>query len=307
MDSLSFDLKPLPPFCLDLTVWALRRRRENIVDRWDGTTYRRVLVLDGKPVETAVVQQGKPDEPELSITATGLQLSSSTGSALAALLGRMLGIRVDMSGFYRLAQNDTQIEYLASQFRGLKPPRFPTLFEALVNGVACQQVSLTQCIRLLNKLVTACGKTIEVQDAIAYAFPQPEDIAGLEPDVFRKLGFSRQKARALLELSHKVIDEHVDLEEMTTLNDEDALSRLCELRGVGRWTAEYVLLRGMGRLHVFPGDDSGARNKLQSWLGVEEKLDYKSVKSTLARWSPYGGFIYFHLLLNDLAQKGELQ
>lgn len=307
MDSLSFGLKPLPPFRLDLTIWALRRRQENIVDRWDGITYRRVLVLDSKPVEIAVVKQGKPDEPELSIIASGMQLSSGIGSALAALLERMLGIRVDVSGFYRLAQNDTQLEYLASQFCGLKPPRFPTLFEALVNGIACQQVSLTQGIRLLNKLVTACGQTVEGQDTIAYAFPQPGDIAGLEPDVFRKLGFSRQKARALLELSHKVIDEHVNLEETTTLNDEEALSRLCELRGVGRWTAEYALLRGMGRLHIFPGDDSGARNKLRSWLGVEEKLDYKSVNSILTRWSPYGGFIYFHLLLNDLAQKGELQ
>jgi DNA-3-methyladenine glycosylase II len=266
-----------------------------------------VLVLDGRPVETAVVQQGKPDGPELSITATGLQLSSGTGSTLAALLERMLGIRMDVSGFYRLAQNDTQLEYLASQFRGLKPPRFPTLFEALVNGIACQQVSLTQGIRLLNKLVTACGKTVEGQEAIAYAFPQPEDIAGLEPDAFRKLGFSRQKARAMQELAHKVTDDHVDLEEITTLNDEDALSRLCELRGVGRWTAEYVLLRGMGRLHIFPGDDAGARNKLRNWLGVEEKLDYKGVNSIIARWNPYGGFIYFHLLLNDLAQKGELQ
>ncbi len=306
MNDLSFDLKPLPPFRLDLTVWALRRRRDNIVDRWDGTTYRRALVLDGKLVETAVVQKGKPDEPELSITATGLQLSSGTGSALAALLERMLGIRMDMSGFYRLAKNDTQLEYLSSQFRGLKPPRFPTLFEALVNGVACQQVSLTQGIRLLNMLITACGKTVEGQ-GIAYAFPQPGDIAGLEPDVFRKLGFSRQKARALLELSHKVIDENVNLEEIITLTDEEALSRLCELRGVGRWTAEYVLLRGMGRLNIFPGDDAGARNKLRNWLGVEEKLDYKSVNSIIARWNPYGGFIYFHLLLNDLAQKGELQ
>jgi DNA-3-methyladenine glycosylase II len=307
MYSLSFDLKPLPPFRLDLTVWALRRRRDNIVDRWDGTTYRRVLVLDGKPVEMAVVQKGKPDEPELSITATGSQLSPETGLALAALLERMLGIQINVSGFYRLAQNDSQLEYLARQFHGLKPPRFPTLFEALVNGIACQQVSLTQGINLLNKLATTCGKTVEEQDTIAYAFPLPEDIAGLEPDVFRKLGFSRQKARALLELAHKITNEHFDLEEITTLNDEDALSRLCALRGVGRWTAEYVLLRGMGRLHVFPGDDAGARNKLRNWLGVEQKLDYKGVNSIIARWNPYGGFIYFHLLLNDLAKKGELQ
>src|SRR5512139_3899613 len=64
-------LEPLPPFRLDLTVWALRRRPANTVDRWDGETYRRVIELGGEAVEIAVVQTGPADAPELRVDVAG--------------------------------------------------------------------------------------------------------------------------------------------------------------------------------------------------------------------------------------------
>ncbi len=82
--------------------------------------------------------------------------------------------------------------------------------------------------------------------------------------------------------------------------DREAVERLEQLRGVGRWTAEYVLLRGLGRWHLFPGDDVGARNNLSRWLKLRKPLDYPRVKRVLARWEGYGGLIYFHLLLDRL-------
>jgi DNA-3-methyladenine glycosylase II len=59
----------------------------------------------------------------------------------------------------------------------------------------------------------------------------------------------------MIELAHNSDEEYADLERLATLSDEEAVSSLCRLRGVGRWSAEYVLLRTLGRLHVFPGDD----------------------------------------------------
>jgi DNA-3-methyladenine glycosylase II len=78
------------------------------------------------------------------------------------------------------------------------------------------------------------------------------------------------------------------------------------LRGVGHWTAEYVLLRGLGRTNTFPGDGVGGRNNLQRWLHRAGLLDYEGVQRTLARWQRYGGLIYFHLLLNRRAAAGYL-
>ena len=90
-------------------------------------------------------------------------------------------------------------------------------------------------------------------------------------------------------------------------HDDDALrSRLCELDGIGRWSAEYIMLRGFGRLDVFPGDDAGARNKLRRWVSVPEPLDYPSVQRIVGRWHPYAGLAYFHLLLDGLAESGLL-
>jgi DNA-3-methyladenine glycosylase II len=93
---------------------------------------------------------------------------------------------------------------------------------------------------------------------------------------------------------------------LSNLGNEAAVERLRELQGVGRWTAEYVLLRGLRRLDVYPGDDVGAPNNLQSWLKLKRRLDYESVRRVLTKWQPYAGFIYFHLLLDRLTEAGHL-
>ena len=89
-------------------------------------------------------------------------------------------------------------------------------------------------------------------------------------------------------------------------DDQAAVARLLPLRGVGRWTAEYVLLRGLGRLRVFPGDDVGARNSLRRWLGLAEPPSYEEIRQLLLHWSAYQGLVYFHLLLGRLAGAGLL-
>lgn len=312
MKSAVFSLKPAPPFRLDLTVWALRRRPDNEVDVWDGETYRRALAvggkLDGKIVEVAVAQTGSPDAPLIEARVSGARLTSGVKSAVTEALDRLLGLNIDLSGFYRLAANDRRLGALAERFRGLKPPRFPTVFEALVNGIACQQFTLTVGIRMLNSLAENYGATIAASAASTksqlHAFPQPSDLAGLKPEKLKRLKFSRQKTRALIELSNTVIGGELNPEELASLDDEAAVDRLLQLWGVGRWTAEYALLRGLGRLDVFPGDDVGARKNLQRWLRLKKPLDYESVRHTLNRWEPYAGLIYFHLLLDRLAEAG---
>lgn len=307
MRSITFVLDPVPPFRLDLTGWALRRRPENAIDRWDGQTYRRTLTLAPKPVDVAVTQVGPPDQPELHVTATGTRLGADTETTVGATLHRLLGLRTDLTAFYRFAAADVTLGPLARRFRGLKPPRFPTVFEAIVNGIACQQITLTQGIRLLNRLAEAYGATVDGRPVHAHAFPQPVDLAAQEVEALNALGFSRQKVRALVELAGALAEGRLELEELAGLDDETALARLRQLRGVGRWTAEYVLLRGLGRIHVFPGDDVGARNNLRRWLNLPEPLDYAGVAQVLVGWKDFGGLIYFHLLLDRLAEAGYLE
>ncbi len=306
MESLTFSIRPAPPFRLDLTAWALRRRARNIVDRWDGITYRRVLVSGDVSVEAAVTQVSSTENPKLVVGITGPKLTAETRTQIARLLSRALGLRTNLQPFYALAARDRRLAPLVEQFRGLKPPRFPTIFEAFVNAIACQQLSLTVGIELLNRLATHCGPTISSAGTEHHAFPGAEDLLRVKAPTFRHLGFSYSKARSLLSLSRDTVGGQFHPEQLQDLDNESVVEESLKLRGVGRWTAEYALLRGLGRLDTFPGDDVGARNRLALWLGRDEPLDYDAVGRAVKRWQPYAGLVYFHFLLAGLNESGDM-
>jgi DNA-3-methyladenine glycosylase II len=219
-------------------------------------------------------------------------------------LDRLVGLSVDLSPFASMAAPDPLLGPLAARMRGLKPPRFPTVFEALVNGIACQQLSLAVGIELLNRLAADRGKAVNDRPDGPRAFPDPEALACAHTDDVKRHGFSTTKARTIIEVAQAVVADRLDLEALQELEDGAVVERLTSLRGVGRWTAEYVLLRGLGRLHIFPGDDVGAHNTLRHLFGTDTALDYDAVHRLVARWHPYAGVVYFHLLLDSLSQAG---
>jgi DNA-3-methyladenine glycosylase II len=218
----------------------------------------------------------------------------------------LLGLRIDLAEFYRRFANDVTLGPLVTRFRGAKPPRFPTVFEALVNAIACQQMSLSLGILLLSRLAEKFGMSVESVEGRVHAFPRPEDVVHLAPGDFRELGFSLQKGRAIIALAHACSSGQFYGAKLESLANSSAVERLLRLRGIGRWSAEYVLLRGLGRLNIYPGDDVGARNNLKRWLGVGKPLNYDGVRRITRRWQPYAGLVYFHLLLDRLAAAGNL-
>ena len=304
MQQRSFALAALPPYRLDLTAWALRRRADNAVDCWDGRSYRRVLEFGGGAVEVVAVQEARA-APQLAVQLTGVQLNRETEVAAEATLVRLLGLETDLSSFYSLAADDPFLGPLAQRFQGLKPPRLPTLFECLVNAIACQQLTLTVGIRLLNRLVETYGTPVR-DGGGPRAFPRPAQLAGLSAEALRALGFSRAKALSIVGLAAAIETGAFDAEAIESLDNEEALAALMRLRGIGRWSAEYALLRGLGRLNVFPGDDVGARKNLAHRLQRTGPLDYAAVQDAVRPWQPFAGLVYFHLLLANLVDRGVL-
>jgi len=301
-----FTLLPRPPFRLDLTAWTLRRRPENAIDAWDGTTYRRVLAGRSHPLMIEVRQLSQLDAPRLRVELHCETPWPEMRAEATAALEHLLGLRLDLTSFYDFTAKQPLLGPLARRFVGMKPPRYLSAFECLTNAIACQQVSLASGIQLLNRFAHAFGRSLGVGSSRQPAFPRPDDLTGVSVEELRKFGFSRQKATAVLDLAAGARRGDLDFRSLSKHPDPLVVERLCALRGIGRWSAEYALLRGIGRLHVFPGDDVGARNSLQRWLGLSDGLDYTSVGQTLERWRPYGGLIYFHMLLDKLAANGHV-
>ncbi len=302
-----FELEVAAPFRLDLTVWALRRRAHNAVDAWDGTWYRRTAVLGPKPVQMAVRQVGGARQPRLAVElrADGRVPGSSVAAEAQQLLERSLSLGADLAGFYSLAAGDPRLAPLAHRFVGMRPPRFPSVFEAVVNAIACQQLSLVVGIHLLNRLAVRYGPVLPGLGGTA-GFPTPEVLAQAHPQDLQALGFSQAKARTVVDLARAVAGKDIDLEALENADDEAARAALVGLPGIGRWSAEYTLLRGLGRWHMLPGDDVGARNNLRRRFGLAPDAGYAEVTELSRSWWPYGGLVYFHLLLDGLDGAGLL-
>lgn len=286
-----------------MTAWVLRRRPENRIDVWDGSTYSRALVIHDAPVLVRLSQTGPPEAPVIEVIVDSGEHALALKRKLSSILGWMLGLQLDLGEFYRFAARHPEIRPLVERFRGIKPPCFPSLFEALVNGISCQQLSLAVGITLLNRLAASCG----LRSAGREAFPRPQELSLLAESELRKIGYSGNKALALIALTDRILRGSIDLEAISRCEEPEALNRLDELEGIGPWTAQYALLRGLRRLSMFPSNDIGARRSLGRFLKREEPMEDQEFGKTISRWHPYGGLIYFHLLLNSLAQKGLLQ
>lgn len=297
-----FSLSVVPPFRLDFTVWALRRRQKNLIDRWDEDQYSRAFIVEGKVLRVVVEQKS---EAELAVIIKS-NMQTDRIQFVTKQIQKILGTDTNLEAFYQAAGKDMYLKSLASMFKGIKPPRFPTIFETLLNSIACQQVTLDLGIILLNRLAEKYGMKYQDIHGVQYAFPRPEDLYEASEEDIKKLGFSYQKARAIVDLSKAVVEKEISFEGMEEASNVDIVSRLMKIRGIGRWSAEYALLRGFGRIDMFPGDDVGAQKNLMLLMSLTNRPDYEKIQQLTTQWKPYAGLVYFHLLLERLQQRNFL-
>lgn len=298
-----FALRCSPPYRLDLTVSALRRIPRNPVDLLTaGGHYMRALPRPSGITVCLTVQQPNTSTLNVAFYQPSGE-DSAQDSELRELVRTMLATEVDLSPFYAIAQNVPELASLVMRARGVKPPRYSSLWEALCNSVLFQQVSLESAMSTMRRLVTHLAEPVTFGDALLYPFPAPESYLETDPNLLRSLGLSAAKVRTLHDVAGMLLDGQLTANELAALPTTAAMSRLTLLRGIGPWTAAVVMLRGFGRLDVFPAGDSGMRRNLRGLLGdaVGPDIEGAGIQHALGPWR---GMLYYHLLLWRLAGRG---
>ncbi|MFZ1126537.1 MAG: hypothetical protein WAN59_15490, partial [Candidatus Baltobacteraceae bacterium] len=206
-----------------------------------------------------------------------------------------------VAGFTRRAARVAWLRALARRMRGVKPPRYPTLWEACVNAVVFQQISLLAASAILRRVIEALGTPLEADGARLYAFPGIASFLDAAEGTLRAAGLSSGKVATLRRVGEALAGGKLDEAMLEERSSPAASELLCALKGVGRWTAAVVLLRGLGRLDVFPADDSGAARGLAALGG-----DGVDLPAALATLGDQRGMLYYHLLLARLEASGDL-
>ena len=284
-----------PPYRLDLTATALRRLSTNVVDVFgeDGRYRRTFADAHGRSLIT--VHQRTPTE-------LVVECEGDAEIDPLAIACRMLGVDVDIEPFYTASAAFPWLHRLVVQMRGVKPPRYPTLWEAIVNAVVFQQVSIHAAVAILRRVIERYEAPTLVGEARLHPFPEPHVIADADAEELRALGLSINKVVALRGLARALIDGEIAESDLTPLSTPALIERLVTHRGIGPWTAAVIALRGLGRLDIFPEKDSGVAVSLKALSG-EAEADAAALLDTLGSQR---GMLYYHLLLGRLAARGEI-
>jgi DNA-3-methyladenine glycosylase II len=285
------------PFRLDLTVNVLRRLSSNIVDVFteDGAYYRAFDLAAG----TGVLRVRQRAPGELDVGLSGAWESDRA----TELVRRMLGADRDLRTFEWRARDIPWLRDFAPQVRGVKPPRYPSLWEACVNAVTFQAVSLAAASAVMARVVTLCGTRVESEGRTLFAFPKPERLLAAEAAQLRAAGLSQAKIAALRGIATALVAGDLSEAALEPLDTPEAIDALCRLRGVGPWTAAVIALRGLGRLDVFPANDSGVLRGFKALEGCEAA----DLPAVLAALGDVRGMFYYMLLLHRLVARGEVK
>ncbi len=200
---------------------------------------------------------------------------------------RQLSIRSQMPKRRLLYDAEAVPQYLARQdevMRGIIRACGPLRIEArgspyqsLLRAILYQQLAGAAAAAIERRLLGLFGGTV----------PRPEELLATKPEALRNAGISRQKASYFHSLAEYAKTGALEYRRLSRLSDEEVIERVTAVRGIGRWTAEMLLMFCLGRPDVLPVDDLGIRKGVQLAYGLRDLPDAKRVLAIGESWRPY--------------------
>jgi DNA-3-methyladenine glycosylase II len=290
-------IRPKAPFDFEKNAEMHSRFKNSLPELYEDGVYMRVLHASNKPVLISITSKGTVAKPRLVVDTYPPVSNKSEIGSLRSTLQSMFEPTFDFARFYAIAKRDATMRTIARKLRGLRPIRPPTIFESVIIAITEQQISLHAAIAIRSRLVQRYGDTVARDARVFYAFPTPESLAKAKRAGLRRVGLSATKARCIGEFSKKIANNEFNLDRLTRLDDSEAVAELTKFRGIGQWTAEYTLVRGMGRVNSLPADDLGIRRAVSQAYFESKKVSAEEARATLTqKFAPYSGIAAFYLM-----------
>ncbi len=282
--STRFFMNPGAPFDFERSASMHGRFKNSLPDLYEDGSYKRVLHVCGKPALVIVSSKGTIERPRLRVEAYP-RLSIPATKFLRNLLHNMMGSSYDFNSFRKVAKRNPLMDTVSRELAGLRPIAPPSIFEALVIAITEQQISLDAAITIRSRLIEKYGDLVRFGGRSFYAFPTAMSLATAKQSQMRTVGLSRSKVLYISELARKVEGGELDLEKLRMMDDASVVAELTKIKGVGRWSAEYAIVRGMGRVNSLPADDLGIQRAVSRAYFKGKRIGSKEVRRVLSKFA----------------------
>jgi DNA-3-methyladenine glycosylase II len=293
------DERPPPPYSISRTIATFARFPEELVDRVQGHRYRRLLRTSaGTLLAEARQDEERRNQPrvEVSLLAFASRGATTLETDGLAALRWILALDEDITPLRHALQSDETLRYLERQLRGLRRVRDPTALEGLISSILAQQITIRYAATLRSRLVRRFGEATGFEGQAYFAFPAGVALARAAVDDLRALGMTAGKARAIQAVAVADVAGELDLSELSRASDDEVITHLVRLPGVGRWTAEWFLVNVLGRSSVVPAGDLGIRRETGRWFYGGETPSELETRRFYSRFEDLQGYVAYYVL-----------
>lgn len=268
------------------------RDRLSVSERVEGRIIAKTLLVDGAAhlLEIDLAHSNDSVAPRADIR---IDTDALPPDAVERIVSRMLGLGSDPDGFEALVAPRADAARIVGARSGLRIPLTADIWDAVCWAVIGQQINLTFAAALRRAMIERAG----VRHAASglHAHPDPARVAALEMDDLTTLRFSRSKASYLIGVARLIEEGALSLDALAGGSAAEAEAALVAVRGIGTWTARYILLRGFGFPDMAPIGDSGLATALQRLHGLAARPDIKAQEASMQAFAPHRSLATTHL------------
>jgi DNA-3-methyladenine glycosylase II len=295
----TFKLQPLPPFNLDLTAQVFSSGDKHVRSYSNGE-FQQVLQVNGDLVLAKLTSNGAIEEPLLTVDLKSDKPITPQDKAKAQnVIKFIFNLDFDLCSFYK--EVDSAMRKITSQLYGFKFPTTPTVFESLVDSIVEQQISIKVARTIEERIAKKFGDHLDINDESFFAFPAPQNIAAASISDIQQVGLSLRKAEYIHSAAQLIVEGKLDLEGMKKEADlEQIIAELDEVKGIGVWTAELTMLRGMQRWDALPADDFGIRRVISTYYCGGRPIKTGEAREIAKAWGRWKGLAAFYLIIAEV-------
>jgi DNA-3-methyladenine glycosylase II len=293
MEHYTTTLNSPAPYDFDLTAsYATYFQKRYAADSYMDGVFSRLLEIGRSPCLIQISSFGTIESPALRLVVKGEDLDDRIISEAQRQATRLLGVDQDPKPFYLMAKGDPFLGPIIQRFRGLHIPQAASVWEALVLAILGQQISSHVAKLLRRSLVDNYGFPVTDNESVHHAFPRPDVIAEIGVRGLQAIKISRNKAKYIVDIADGIVSGSLDLEGLQKQSDEEIIDFLTDIRGVGSWTASWLLIRAFGRLNAFPVEDLALRRTLGDLFRKDTSpLTPTGALKISKGWSPFRSYV----------------
>jgi DNA-3-methyladenine glycosylase II len=290
----------LPPFSFDLSS-EIFSNGDRQIRRSENGRFRQVIRVNGKLFLATVEAAGTVDKPKVHVELkSDSEITAEDKKTASEAVNALFSLDVDLKPFYETVKNDQVMAAVTRKLWGLKSPTTSTVFEALVDAIVEQQISIKVAHTIEARITKKFGAVLDLEGDVYYVHPTPQRLAAVSTEELRQCGLSFRKAEYIKGAATLIAEGKLDLENFRSYeSSEQIIKELDAVRGIGVWTAEFTMLRGMQRLEALPADDLGLRRVISRYYRDGKIVQSSEARRIAENWGNWKGLAAYYLVMAD--------